>query len=127
MIANLIAGQWHRPSTPVLPVYNPATEDVLDEVPLSGSAEVAQAVAAAAAAYSEWSRTPVMERTRLMFRYKSLLEEHYEELAAIVTRHHGKTLDEVRLASPPVYEGLAAISGRLYVVTEDGHLACLGQ
>jgi malonate-semialdehyde dehydrogenase (acetylating)/methylmalonate-semialdehyde dehydrogenase len=96
MIANLIAGQWCRPSTPTLPVYNPATEDVLDEVPLSGATEVAQAVAAAAAAYPEWSRTPVMERTRLMFRYKMLLEEHYEELATIVTRHHGKTLDEAR-------------------------------
>jgi malonate-semialdehyde dehydrogenase (acetylating)/methylmalonate-semialdehyde dehydrogenase len=96
MIANLIAGQWRRPSTPALPVYNPATEDVLDEVPLSGPAEVTQAVAAAAAAYPEWSRTTVMERTRLMFRYKMLLEEHYEELAAIVTRHHGKTLDEAR-------------------------------
>jgi malonate-semialdehyde dehydrogenase (acetylating)/methylmalonate-semialdehyde dehydrogenase len=96
MIANLIAGQWRRPSTPTLPVYNPATEDVLDEVPLSGAAEVAQAGAAAADAYPEWSRTPVMERTRLMFRYKMLLEEHYEELAALVTRHHGKTLDEAR-------------------------------
>jgi malonate-semialdehyde dehydrogenase (acetylating)/methylmalonate-semialdehyde dehydrogenase len=83
MIANLIAGQWCRPSTPALPVYNPATE-------------VAQVVAAAAAAYPEWSRTPVMERTRLMFRYKALLEEHCEELAALVTRHHGKTLDEAR-------------------------------
>jgi malonate-semialdehyde dehydrogenase (acetylating) / methylmalonate-semialdehyde dehydrogenase len=96
MTANLIAGQWRRPSTPTLPVYNPATEDVLDEVPLSGAAEVAQAGAAAADAYPEWSRTPVMERTRLMFRYKMLLEEHYEELAALVTRHHGKTLDEAR-------------------------------
>ena len=96
MIANFIAGQWCRPSTPVLPVYNPATEEVLDEVPLSGPAEVAQAVAAAATAYPEWSRTPVMERTRLMFRYKMLLEEHYEELAAVVTQHHGKTLDEAR-------------------------------
>src|SRR5215469_1596650 len=37
-----------------------------------------------------------MERARLMFRYKSLLEEHLEELAAIVTRHHGKTLEEAR-------------------------------
>src|SRR5919197_3107801 len=96
MIANLIAGQWRRPSTPTLPIYNPATEDVLDEVPLSGAAEVAQAVGAAAAAYPEWSGTPVMERTRLMFRYKALLEEHCEELAALVTRHHGKTLDEAR-------------------------------
>jgi malonate-semialdehyde dehydrogenase (acetylating) / methylmalonate-semialdehyde dehydrogenase len=96
MIANLIAGHWCQPHTPALPVYNPATEDVLDEVPLSGPAEVTQAVAAAADAYAGWSRTPVMERTRLMFRYKALLEEHFEELAALVTRHHGKTLDEAR-------------------------------
>jgi malonate-semialdehyde dehydrogenase (acetylating) / methylmalonate-semialdehyde dehydrogenase len=96
MIANLIAGQWRRPSTSALPVYNPATEDELDEVPLSGPAEVDQAAAAASAAYPAWARTPVMERTRLMFRYKALLEEHFEELAAIVTRLHGKTLDEAR-------------------------------
>src|SRR5947199_4610488 len=37
-----------------------------------------------------------MERVRLMFRYKAVLEEHFEELASIVTRHHGKTLDESR-------------------------------
>src|SRR5262249_45320408 len=96
MIANLIAGRWCQPHTSVLPVYNPATGDVLDEVPLSGSVEVTQAVAAAAEAYAGWSQTPVMERTRLMFRYKALLEEHFEELAAIVTRHHGKTLEEAR-------------------------------
>src|SRR5215471_15576213 len=96
MIANLIAGHWCQPHTPALPVYNPATEEVLDEVPLSGLTEVTQAVAAAAEAYVTWSQTPVMERTRLMFRYKALLEEHFEELAAIVTRHHGKTLDEAR-------------------------------
>src|SRR4030095_3080026 len=96
MIANLIAGHWCQPHTPVLPVYNPATEEVLDEVPLSGPAEVAQAVAAAAEAYAGWAQTPVLERTRLMFRYKALLEEHFEELAALVTRHHGKTLDEAR-------------------------------
>jgi malonate-semialdehyde dehydrogenase (acetylating)/methylmalonate-semialdehyde dehydrogenase len=96
MIANLIAGHWCHPHTPALPVYNPATEEVLDEVPLSGPTEVTQAVAAAAEAYAGWSQTPVMERTRLMFRYKALLEEHGEELAALVTRHHGKTLDEAR-------------------------------
>jgi len=37
-----------------------------------------------------------MERVRLMFRFKALLEDHAEELAAIITRHHGKTLDESR-------------------------------
>jgi malonate-semialdehyde dehydrogenase (acetylating)/methylmalonate-semialdehyde dehydrogenase len=37
-----------------------------------------------------------MERVRLMFRFKTLLEEHFEELASIITRHHGKTLEESR-------------------------------
>src|SRR5438132_8554943 len=96
MIANLIAGHWCHPHTPALPVYNPATEEVLDEVPLAGPTEVTQAAAAAAEAYVGWSRTAVMDRVRLMFRYKELLEEHCEELAAIVTRHHGKTLEEAR-------------------------------
>src|SRR5207249_6111752 len=54
------------------------------------------AVKAASGAFASWSRTAVMERVRLMFRYKAVLEEHFEELASIVTRHHGKTLDESR-------------------------------
>ncbi|HXN77310.1 MAG TPA: CoA-acylating methylmalonate-semialdehyde dehydrogenase [Candidatus Dormibacteraeota bacterium] len=95
---NLVGSQWRLPpdGAETLPVYNPATGEVIDQVPLSGSDEVDSAVRAAAAAYESWSRTAVMERVRLMFRYKALLEEHFEELAAIVTRHHGKTLDESR-------------------------------
>jgi malonate-semialdehyde dehydrogenase (acetylating) / methylmalonate-semialdehyde dehydrogenase len=96
VIANLVGGSWRRPEAETLPVYDPATGAVIDEVPLSGAAEVEAAVAAAAAAFSGWSRTPVMERVRLLFRFKALLEERFEELAAIVTRHHGKTLDEAR-------------------------------
>jgi malonate-semialdehyde dehydrogenase (acetylating)/methylmalonate-semialdehyde dehydrogenase len=53
-------------------------------------------VAAAARAFQSWSRTPVMERVRLMFRFKELLERHFEELARLVTLHHGKTLEEAR-------------------------------
>jgi malonate-semialdehyde dehydrogenase (acetylating)/methylmalonate-semialdehyde dehydrogenase len=98
LIPNLVGSQWRLPpgGAETLPVYNPATGEVIDQVPLSGSDEVDAAVRAAASAYESWSRTPVMERVRLMFRYKALLEEHFEELAAIVTRHHGKTLDESR-------------------------------
>jgi len=96
MIANLIGSERRRPDTRTLPVFNPATGEVIDEVPLSGPDEVDAAVRAAQHAYSSWSRTPVMERVRLMFRYKAVLEEHFEELAALVTRHHGKTLEESR-------------------------------
>ncbi len=96
MIANLIGSERRRPDARTLPVFNPATGEVIDQVPLSGPEDVDAAVQAAAHAYRSWSRTPVMERVRLMFRYKAVLEEHFEELAALVTRHHGKTLDESR-------------------------------
>ncbi|MGH7775691.1 MAG: CoA-acylating methylmalonate-semialdehyde dehydrogenase [Candidatus Dormibacterales bacterium] len=96
MIKNLVAGEWRRPEAAALPVYDPASGEVIEEVPLSGPDEAAAAVAAAAAAGPAWARTPVMERVRLMFRYKALLDEHAEELAAITTRHHGKTLEESR-------------------------------
>ncbi|HXD81797.1 MAG TPA: CoA-acylating methylmalonate-semialdehyde dehydrogenase [Candidatus Acidoferrum sp.] len=98
MIPNLVGSEWRVPTDGVesLPVYNPATGQVIDQVPLSGSHEVDAAVQAAVDAYAAWSHTPVMERVRLMFRFKALLEEHLEDLAAIITRHHGKTLDESR-------------------------------
>ena len=92
-----MGGRWTEPAgAATLPIYNPATAEVIGEVPLSGDREVEAAAKAAAAAFPGWSRTAVMERVGLMFRYKALLEEHFEELAAIITRHHGKTLDESR-------------------------------
>jgi malonate-semialdehyde dehydrogenase (acetylating)/methylmalonate-semialdehyde dehydrogenase len=54
------------------------------------------AVKAAARAYPAWSETPPVVRARAMFRFKALLEEHFEELARIVTTEHGKTIDESR-------------------------------
>jgi malonate-semialdehyde dehydrogenase (acetylating)/methylmalonate-semialdehyde dehydrogenase len=98
MIANLIGSQWRMPAhgTDSLPIYNPATGEVIGQVPMSGIQDVDAAVQAALKAHASWSRTAVMERVRLMFRFKALLEEHFEDLAAIITRHHGKTLDESR-------------------------------
>ncbi len=96
MIGNLIGARWVRPERETLPIYNPATGETIDQVPLSDARDVALAVEAAVKALSSWSRTPVTERVRLMFRFKQLLEEDFQGLSAIVTRHHGKTLDEAR-------------------------------
>src|SRR4029077_17981313 len=84
MIPNLIGSEWRRPPDGVesLPVYNPATGEVIEQVPMSGASEVDAAVRAAVAAYRGWSGTALMERVRLMFRYKALLEEHFEDLAS---------------------------------------------
>jgi malonate-semialdehyde dehydrogenase (acetylating)/methylmalonate-semialdehyde dehydrogenase len=97
VLANLVGGRWQPAQSDAnLAVFNPATGEEIDRVPLSSPADVDAAVTAAGDRFETWSRTPVMERVRLMFRFKALLEEHVEELAALVTRHHGKTLDEAR-------------------------------
>ena len=98
LIRNLIGAEWGVPAEGAasLPIYNPATAEVIDHVPMSGAPDVDAAVRAAADAFRDWSRSAVMDRVRLMFRFKALLELHFDELAAIITRHHGKTLDESR-------------------------------
>jgi malonate-semialdehyde dehydrogenase (acetylating)/methylmalonate-semialdehyde dehydrogenase len=77
-------------------VYNPSTGAVIAKVPLCDAKQTGEVVATAEAALAAWAETPVVERARLMFRYRALLEEHFEELAALVTREHGKTLAEAR-------------------------------
>jgi len=98
LIRNLVGSEWRVPPEDAssLPIFNPATGEVIEHVPLSGAREVDAAVHAAAETFEGWSRTAVMDRVRLMFRFKSQLEDRFEELASIVTRHHGKTLDEAR-------------------------------
>jgi malonate-semialdehyde dehydrogenase (acetylating) / methylmalonate-semialdehyde dehydrogenase len=77
-------------------VFNPSTGQVIARVPLCTASQAAEVVDAAAAALPTWSETPVVERARVMFRFRSLMEQHFEELAALVTREHGKTLAEAR-------------------------------
>jgi malonate-semialdehyde dehydrogenase (acetylating)/methylmalonate-semialdehyde dehydrogenase len=96
MAKNLIGGTWAEPKGESLPIFNPATGEEIDRVPLSDAAAIDSAVQAATKAAQSWAQTPVMDRAQLMFRFKALLEEHIDELAAIVTRHHGKTLDEAK-------------------------------
>jgi malonate-semialdehyde dehydrogenase (acetylating)/methylmalonate-semialdehyde dehydrogenase len=77
-------------------VYNPSTGRVIAEVPLATAEEVDVAVRAAAAALPDWAETTVIERARLMFRFRERLVACTEELAHLVTREHGKTLAEAR-------------------------------
>src|SRR5919202_5801178 len=93
----LVGGRW-RPARGdrAGAVYNPSTGRVIARVPFAGAAEVDEAVRAAAAALPAWAETPAVERARLLFRYRDLLERHADELARTLTRQHGKTLAEAR-------------------------------
>lgn len=97
VVRHYINGSWVKSrSTRAQPVVNPATGETLAEVPLAGADEVNRAVAAAAAAFPEWRTTPPYSRARFMFRFKNLMEEHFEELARLVVAENGKTIDEAR-------------------------------
>ena len=96
-IGNYIGGQWRGSSaTDYIDVINPATNEVLAQVPVSPREDVVAAISAAETAYPEWRRTPPEDRIQCLFKLKQLLEQHLEELARLVTLENGKTLAEAR-------------------------------
>jgi malonate-semialdehyde dehydrogenase (acetylating)/methylmalonate-semialdehyde dehydrogenase len=101
-----INGEWLQPKIASTPVYNPSTGDVIAECPAGGAEEVNAAVAAAQAAFPAWRDTPVVERARVFFRYRELVEKNFEQLCRTVSREHGKTYAEARGS---VYRGLENI------------------
>jgi len=96
-LTNFIGGRWvPSRASEFLDVHNPATGETIARTPLSTGEDLDAAVAAAKAAFPGWRDTPAVVRARSLFRFRQLLEDHFEELAATVTREHGKTLDESR-------------------------------
>src|SRR5215469_9839391 len=91
-----IGGEWLAPKLPSTPVFNPSTGEAIGETPMCTAEHVNAAVEAAAAAFPEWMETPAVERARIFFKFKMLLEENFEELVRSNTREHGKTLVESR-------------------------------
>jgi malonate-semialdehyde dehydrogenase (acetylating)/methylmalonate-semialdehyde dehydrogenase len=94
-IRNFIGGQWVAPTSNAgLELFNPATGDPLGQAPAGSAAEVDAAVQAAQAAFPAWRSTPAVDRVQFLFKLKYLLEEHLDELAALITTENGKTLSE---------------------------------
>ncbi|MDA1080355.1 MAG: CoA-acylating methylmalonate-semialdehyde dehydrogenase [Gemmatimonadetes bacterium] len=79
-----------------LDVFNPSDGSVIAQVPMSGHPEVDLAVQAARRAFPGWSGTPIKERVQVFYRYKTLLEQNIDELAALVTEENGKITSEAR-------------------------------
>ncbi len=87
-------------------VFDPATGEVTGDVPFADAGLVASAVAIAQAAFPAWRDTPPVQRARVLFRYKELIERQRAELARIVTAEHGKTLAD---AEGSVQRGLEVV------------------
>ncbi|MEW9668698.1 CoA-acylating methylmalonate-semialdehyde dehydrogenase [Ammoniphilus sp. 3BR4] len=96
-LKNYIRGQWLEAQTEMYEdVPNPATNELLSRVPLSGKEDLNAAVHAAKDAFQSWSETPVIERARVMFRFQHLLFQHQDELARMITLENGKNLAEAQ-------------------------------
>ncbi|CAN5837180.1 CoA-acylating methylmalonate-semialdehyde dehydrogenase [soil metagenome] len=90
-VRNYIGGAWEEADgRDTEPVYDPATGEVVADTPLSTTSDVHRAVKKASEAFRGWAATPVPERARILFRFKMLLEENFEELRDLVTLENGK-------------------------------------
>lgn len=93
-------------SQTLIPVTNPATQEVIAQVPCATAAEVDRAVAAAQEAFESWKEKSVGDRARLMLRYQHLLKENHDELAELLAQETGKTFED---AKGDVWRGIEVV------------------
>src|ERR1700733_10590381 len=111
-LTNFINGRGtDSPSTELREVINPATGEVLAQVPMADAEEVNEAVEAAAAAFHAWRRTPPEDRIQPLFKLKMLLEEHIDDIARIITLENGKTFTEAKAEMRRAIENVEVACG----------------
>src|SRR5258707_6043146 len=91
--------EWHD-------VVNPATEEVLAQVPFTTDEEINAAVASAKQAYKTWKNTPLATRARTMLKLQALVREHMSRIARTLSAEQGKTLAD---AEGDVFRGLEVV------------------
>lgn len=87
-------------------LFNPATNQLQAKIYYASDHTVDEAVAAANRAFTSWSNVTLAKRSQVLFKFKYLIEQHMEELAHIVTREHGKTVND---ALGSIQRGLAVV------------------
>ena len=111
MAEMFVGGEFIRTGRERFPVVNPATEEVLDTVPLAGPEEVDLAVRSAYQAFQSWSAVPAARRGDLLLRAAHHVHDHLEELARTLTLEQGKPLREARLEIRRFVETLVHYAG----------------
>jgi malonate-semialdehyde dehydrogenase (acetylating)/methylmalonate-semialdehyde dehydrogenase len=94
-VKNYVGGEWTLSSSKEWsPVTNPATGDLIGNVPSGNASDVDAAVQAAKKAFTTWREVPPAARARYLLDLRNLMEKHYDELLSICTQEHGKTFEE---------------------------------
>ena len=102
-----IGGEWVESSSQrKIDVTNPATQEVIAQVPCATPSEMDAAIESAKAAFKTWKEVAISERARVMMRYAHLLKEHQEEIAGIICEELGKTHED---AMGDVWRGIEVV------------------
>jgi succinate-semialdehyde dehydrogenase/glutarate-semialdehyde dehydrogenase len=113
-----VDGSWvDADSGETFPVFNPATGEVLAEVPRMGESETRRAIAAAEGALPDWKHRTAKDRARVLRRLADLMLEHEEELARLMVLEQGKPLAEARVEvayAASFYEWFGEEAKRVY-------------
>ncbi len=78
------------------PIYNPATGEETSKVRLGSSEDLNKAVQEAQKAFLTWSNTPPLQRARILFKFKELIEKNEDELVKIIVSEHGKVYEDAK-------------------------------
>lgn len=90
-----INGEWVESKTDSYSeIYNPSTGETIARCPNATEEEVTRAIDAAHTAYAGWSNTPVLKRVQVLYKFRELLDQNFDELVEILCTEHGKTLAE---------------------------------
>ena len=90
VVGHLIGGECVTENVKTIPLNNPATGLQEAELAMASASQTILAIEAATEAYPAWRATPPAKRAQVMFRFKALLEDHVDEICALVSREHGK-------------------------------------
>ncbi|GAY62334.1 hypothetical protein CUMW_216990 [Citrus unshiu] len=106
-VPNLIGGAFiESRSSEYIDVINPATQEVVSQLPLTTNEEFKAAVSAAKQAFPSWRNTPITTRQRVMLKLQELIRGDIDKLAMNITTEQGKTLKD---AQGDVFRGLEVV------------------
>ena len=96
IINNFIEGKIQSYSKKYSPVYDPSTGDQIGKVIMSNFDDFKNTIKSSKKAFLNWSNVTPLKRSRVISKYKDILEQNIEELAKLVSSEHGKTLDDAK-------------------------------
>ena len=95
-IQNYINGKLQSISTNQLDVHDPSTGEKLSTVVLSNKEDFISCIQSSKKSQLEWAKETPLKRSRILSNYKNLIENNISFLAEIVSKEHGKTLEDAK-------------------------------